>query len=95
MKLSYFKNTSLLRNIIDSVWKLFYYNKSHGVVLTSLCVRVIMCVRASIKAYIYIYIYKNWSPPNVQDMVTALAQMVEHGASNAKIMGSIPRESKS
>ncbi len=23
------------------------------------------------------------------------AQMVEHGASNAKIMGSIPRESKS
>ncbi len=24
-----------------------------------------------------------------------LAQMVEHGASNAKIMGSIPRESKS
>ncbi len=27
--------------------------------LTSLCVRVIMCVRASIKAYIY----KNWSPP--------------------------------
>ncbi len=27
-------------------------------------------------------------------MITA-AQMVEHGASNAKIMGSIPRESKS
>ncbi len=24
-----------------------------------------------------------------------VAQMVEHGASNAKIMGSIPRESKS
>ncbi len=24
-----------------------------------------------------------------------IAQMVEHGASNAKIMGSIPRESKS
>ncbi len=29
--------------------------------LTSLCVRLIRCVRASIKAYIYIY--KNWSPP--------------------------------
>ncbi len=32
--------------------------------------------------YIYIYIFP-------------VAQMVEHGASNAKIMGSIPRESKS
>ncbi len=27
--------------------------------------------------------------------VFPVAQMVEHGASNAKIMGSIPRESKS
>ncbi len=35
------------------------------------------------KTYYYIYI----SFP--------VAQMVEHGASNAKIMGSIPRESKS
>ncbi len=67
---NYFKNTSLLRNIIDSVWKLFYYNKSRGVVLTSLCVRVIMCVRQLKHIYIYIYIYtvyiyiyKNWSPP--------------------------------
>ncbi len=25
----------------------------------------------------------------------AVAQLVEHGASNAKVMGSIPRESKS
>ncbi len=57
-----------MRNIqYDSVWKLFNYDKSRGVVLTSLCVRV-MCVRESIKAariyiYIYIYIYINWSPP--------------------------------
>ncbi len=28
-------------------------------------------------------------------MCFPVAQMVEHGASNAKIMGSIPRESKS
>ncbi len=28
-------------------------------------------------------------------MSSPVAQMVEHGASNAKIMGSIPRESKS
>ncbi len=35
-----------------------------------------MCVRASIKAYIYIYIYtKIGPPPNVQDMVTALKTM--------------------
>ncbi len=48
--LTYFKNTSLIRNIqYDSVWKLFHYDKSRGVVLTSLCVRV-MCVRESIKA---------------------------------------------
>ncbi len=30
-----------------------------------------------------------------QSMGFPVAQMVEHGASNAKIMGSIPRESKS
>ncbi len=36
----------------------------------------------------YAYIFKHvYSFP--------VAQMVEHGASNAKIMGSIPRESKS
>ncbi len=28
-------------------------------------------------------------------MIFPVAQMVEHGASNAKIMGLIPRESKS
>ncbi len=65
-----------MRNIqYDSVWKLFHYDKSRGVVLTSLCVRV-MCERESIKAariYIYIYIYK-LVPPNVQDM--ALLPMV-------------------
>ncbi len=33
--------------------------------------------------YVYIYIH------------FPVAQMVEHGTSNAKIMGSIPRESKS
>ncbi len=31
----------------------------------------------------------------VQDFSFPVAQMVEHGASNAKIIGSIPRESKS
>ncbi len=74
------KHVVLMRNIqYDSVWKLFYYNKSRGVVLTSLCVRV-MCVRDSIKAvhiYIYIYIYK-LVPPNVQDMVTALGWTHTH-----------------
>ncbi len=33
------------------------------------------------------YIFVNYSFP--------VAQLVEHGASNAKVMGSIPRESKS
>ncbi len=32
---------------------------------------------------------------NTQDIPFPVAQMVEHGASNAKIMGLIPRESKS
>ncbi len=32
---------------------------------------------------------------NSRDVGFLVAQMVEHGASNAKIMGSIPRESKS
>ncbi len=38
-------------------------------------------------------------PPFTQGLISGLrlmvAQLVEHGASNAKIMGSIPRESKS
>ncbi len=38
--------------------------------------------------YIYIYILK-------LKLRFPVAQLVEHGASNAKIMGSIPRESKS
>ncbi len=65
----------LQKHVVDekySVWKLFYYNKSRGVVLTSLCAHV-MCVRESIKAaciyvYIYIYIYihtHTHSPPKV------------------------------
>ncbi len=32
---------------------------------------------------------------NIKHFSFPVAQMVEHGASNAKIMGSIPRESKS
>ncbi len=40
-----------------------------------------------IDIYIYIYIYIYYSFP--------VAQLVEHGASNAKTIGSIPRESKS
>ncbi len=32
---------------------------------------------------------------NITSQQFPVAQMVEHGASNAKIMGSIPRESKS
>ncbi len=32
---------------------------------------------------------------NFTEIRFPVAQMVEHGASNAKIMGSIPRESKS
>ncbi len=34
-------------------------------------------------------------PSKLQESSFPVAQMVEHGASNAKIMGSIPRESKS
>ncbi len=36
---------------------------------------------------------KKWS--NKCCSVNSVAQLVEHGTSNAKIMGSIPRESKS
>ncbi len=32
---------------------------------------------------------------NISGICFPVAQLVEHGASNAKIMGSIPRESKS
>ncbi len=31
----------------------------------------------------------------MESLCSFVAQLVEHGASNAKIMGSIPRESKS
>ncbi len=41
----------------------------------------------TVKCIINVFFSKSCSFP--------VAQMVEHGASNAKIMGSIPRESKS
>ncbi len=38
---------------------------------------------------------KNPGNKNMTKLCFPVAQMVEHGASNAKIMGLIPRESKS
>ncbi len=38
---------------------------------------------------------KNYLVALISTECFPVAQMVEHGASNAKIMGSIPRESKS
>ncbi len=48
-------------------------------------VYVCVCVYVCVFVYVYVCMYTGFP----------VAQMVEHGASNAKIMGSIPRESKS
>ncbi len=41
------------------------------------------------------YILLSQPNPSINIKCFPVAQMVEHGTSNAKIMGSIPRESKS
>ncbi len=40
-------------------------------------------------------LYNNHCLYIIQNISMYVVQLVEHGASNAKIMGSIPRESKS
>ncbi len=40
------------------------------------------------------YIFKSITSSLIKMMSFPVAQLVEHGVSNAKIMGSIPRESK-
>ncbi len=42
-----------------------------------------------------LHVIKRWRLLTAMNCSFPVAQMVEHGASNAKIMGSIPRESKS
>ncbi len=46
------------------------------------------------KTRLKVYCYYHLSAITIHNSFP-VAQMVEHGASNAKIMGSIPRESKS
>ncbi len=50
-----------------------------------MCVCVCVCVYIYVCVCVCVCIY----------IVFPVAQLVEHGVSNAKIMGSIPRESKS
>ncbi len=46
-----------------------------------------MCIATRLDFYTILHTFTSYSFP--------VAQLVEHGVSNAKIMGSIPRESKS
>ncbi len=76
---------------VSVLWQRQTYNLSLSI--------IIFPMRMELKAqgYINIALLLLWQLANICNllMYCPVAQMVEHGASNAKIMGSFPRESKS
>ncbi len=60
-----------------------------------LCSFFSSCWRCLFKSVVYTFLRILLILKNFNNNSFSVAQIVEHGASNAKIMGSIPRESKS